>query len=201
MYSARQGSAVALVVIRRLLTSGGPGSRQGQFMRDLWWTEWRWDGYFSESFGFVLQLSFQYHFIIWEMDDGALASQFHTIVVSPHRNKWRKLILCTCGCRGLDRNTRVLRIHWWPFRGFPRQYIWQVSQLDNRKRHGGDGHRMLRKLIKTRKDSDRLCKLLWSTRTVLHECCQLFPCISSCLLDTMKFPLLRPNKKAQHWCV
>jgi hypothetical protein len=31
---------------------GGPGSRPGQSMWNLWWTKWHWDRFFSEFFGF-----------------------------------------------------------------------------------------------------------------------------------------------------
>jgi hypothetical protein len=33
---------------------GGPG----QFMWDLWWTNWHWDRFFSKFLGFVLSVSF-----------------------------------------------------------------------------------------------------------------------------------------------
>jgi hypothetical protein len=37
---------------------GGPGSRPGPSMWDLWWTKWHWDSFFSEFFGFPLSVSF-----------------------------------------------------------------------------------------------------------------------------------------------
>jgi hypothetical protein len=33
---------------------GGPGSIPGQFLRDLWWTKWDWDRFFSAYFWFFL---------------------------------------------------------------------------------------------------------------------------------------------------
>jgi hypothetical protein len=35
---------------------GGPGSRPGQSMWDLWWTKWHCDRFFSEFFGFPLSI-------------------------------------------------------------------------------------------------------------------------------------------------
>jgi hypothetical protein len=36
---------------------GGPGSRPGQSVWDLWWTKWHWDTFFNEFFGFPLSVS------------------------------------------------------------------------------------------------------------------------------------------------
>jgi hypothetical protein len=33
---------------------GGPGLGSGQPMWDLWWTEWHWERFLSEFFGFLL---------------------------------------------------------------------------------------------------------------------------------------------------
>jgi hypothetical protein len=59
---------------RRMLPSshgGGPGSRPGKSMRDLWWTKSHWERFFSEFFGFPLSVyhstvALQTH-IIWGM--------------------------------------------------------------------------------------------------------------------------------------
>jgi hypothetical protein len=40
---------------------GGPGSRPGQSMWDLWCTKWHWDRFFSEFSGFSLSVSFHRH--------------------------------------------------------------------------------------------------------------------------------------------
>jgi hypothetical protein len=49
---------------------GGPGSRPGQSIWDLWWTKWHWDRFLSEFFGFYLSyhstVALQTH-IIWGM--------------------------------------------------------------------------------------------------------------------------------------
>jgi hypothetical protein len=37
---------------------GGPGSHPGQTMSDLRWKKWHWDRFYSESFDFVLSVSF-----------------------------------------------------------------------------------------------------------------------------------------------
>jgi hypothetical protein len=37
---------------------GVTGSRLAHSMWDLWWTEWHWDRFFSEFFGFSLSISF-----------------------------------------------------------------------------------------------------------------------------------------------
>jgi hypothetical protein len=42
------------------LSHGTAISCPGQSMWDLWWTKWHWDRSFSESFGFLLSVSF-YH--------------------------------------------------------------------------------------------------------------------------------------------
>jgi hypothetical protein len=47
--------------LRRLvagLSPGRPGSHPNQSMWDLWWTEWYWDRFSSEFFGFPLSVSF-----------------------------------------------------------------------------------------------------------------------------------------------
>jgi hypothetical protein len=68
----------------------GPCSRPGQFMWDLWWTKWHWDILFSESFGFLLSVSFHrcsiFTYISGWWARGPLAAQFHRDIVSPHRN-------------------------------------------------------------------------------------------------------------------
>jgi hypothetical protein len=38
--------------------NGGPGSIPGHYMRDLWWTKWHWDRFFSQYFCFPCQ----YHY-------------------------------------------------------------------------------------------------------------------------------------------
>jgi hypothetical protein len=62
---------MAQVVSRRPLTAEARVPRPGQTMRDLWWTKWHWDRFFSEFFGFPLSIyhstvALQTH-IIWEM--------------------------------------------------------------------------------------------------------------------------------------
>ena len=42
----------------------GPGSIPGQSMRDLWVTDWHWDRFFSECFGFPLSVLFHQWFIL-----------------------------------------------------------------------------------------------------------------------------------------
>jgi hypothetical protein len=36
-----------------------PGSTPDQYVTDLWWTKWQWDGLFSEYLGFPMSVSFQ----------------------------------------------------------------------------------------------------------------------------------------------
>jgi hypothetical protein len=52
------GRAMAQVVSHRAPAShgGGPGSRSGQSMWDLWWKKWHWDRFFSEFFGFPVNI-------------------------------------------------------------------------------------------------------------------------------------------------
>jgi hypothetical protein len=38
--------------------AGGPGSIPGQSMWDFWWTEWHWDTFFPEYFGFSPSITF-----------------------------------------------------------------------------------------------------------------------------------------------
>jgi hypothetical protein len=38
------------------LRRGGPVSRPGHSMWDLWWTKWKWDRFFSEFLGFPLSI-------------------------------------------------------------------------------------------------------------------------------------------------
>jgi hypothetical protein len=57
----RLNIAIAVQWLRRLvagLTPRRPGFAPGQSMWDLWWTEWHWDRFFSELFGFTLSVSF-----------------------------------------------------------------------------------------------------------------------------------------------
>jgi hypothetical protein len=59
-------------VSRRPLTFGGTGSRPGNSIWDLWWTEWHWDGFLFEFFGFLLSVSFHRDspcsHIVWRID-------------------------------------------------------------------------------------------------------------------------------------
>jgi hypothetical protein len=45
---------------------GGPGSIPGQSMWDLWWTQWHWDRFFTEYFGFPLSISCHPFSITWK---------------------------------------------------------------------------------------------------------------------------------------
>jgi hypothetical protein len=55
VFSCQYHSTVAL---QTHIIRGGPGSRPGQSMWDLWWIKWHWDRFFSEFFCFLLSISF-----------------------------------------------------------------------------------------------------------------------------------------------
>jgi hypothetical protein len=50
-----QGRAMAQAVSRRALTAEARVRSRGQSMWDLWWTNWHWDMFLSEYFGFPCQ--------------------------------------------------------------------------------------------------------------------------------------------------
>jgi hypothetical protein len=83
-------SYVVAQAVSRGILSGGPGSRPGQSMWDLWWTKWQWNRLLSESL-FSLAVSFHRCPIFIRVSSGGWAmgppvAQFHRDIVSPHRN-------------------------------------------------------------------------------------------------------------------
>jgi hypothetical protein len=64
--SARNFDAIAQTVSR----CGGPDSRPGQSMWDLWWTKWHWDRFFSVFFCFPLSRSFHHCSIFTHVSSG-----------------------------------------------------------------------------------------------------------------------------------
>jgi hypothetical protein len=68
VYNSHLGRAMAQVVSRRPLTSEARVRALVSPTWDLWWTEWHWDRFFSEFFGFPLSIyhsTVALHTYIW----------------------------------------------------------------------------------------------------------------------------------------
>jgi hypothetical protein len=72
--SLQTGRAIAQTVSWPVCYREGMASIPGQSVCDLWWTEWHWDRFVSEYFGFPLSVLLQQCFIlnfIWQKDKQA----------------------------------------------------------------------------------------------------------------------------------
>jgi hypothetical protein len=89
-----QDGAMAQEVSRRP-RRGGPGSRQGQSLWDLWWTKWHWDRFHSEFFAFSLPISFHRRSSYSYLGDEQYARwwpQFRD-TVCPHRHEQKQRLI------------------------------------------------------------------------------------------------------------
>jgi hypothetical protein len=62
-------------------TTHNKSASSGEFMWDLWWTNWHWDMFFSEYFGFPLSISFHRCSISWKKEK-ELSSSSHGCTIS-----------------------------------------------------------------------------------------------------------------------